>query len=158
MAMLGTCSLTHIYWVTLLPCFTSPLPYWCFLGLPPRSVTFIQILISRCPSGDTNEDSYKIRNESGRGANSNWSLLLPHSGDFEGGVPYQITVTAVSPWGLAPAPSVWKFREELGKWWGWRMEGPGTLAELDPLTFSHQYPWQGQCFGDSRIAPQGPLL
>ncbi|TKC38788.1 hypothetical protein EI555_007147, partial [Monodon monoceros] len=41
----------------------------------------------------------------------NLSAVLP--GDFEGGVPYQITVTAVSPWGLAPAPSVWKFREEL---------------------------------------------
>ncbi|XP_039108240.1 interleukin-27 receptor subunit alpha isoform X1 [Hyaena hyaena] len=41
----------------------------------------------------------------------NLRALLP--GNFEGGVPYRITVTAVSPYGLAPAPSVWKFREEL---------------------------------------------
>ncbi|KAM6216800.1 interleukin-27 receptor subunit alpha [Rhynchocyon petersi] len=41
----------------------------------------------------------------------NLSVLLP--GTFEKGVPYQITVTAVSPRGLAPAPSVWGFTEEL---------------------------------------------
>ncbi|KAB0386271.1 interleukin-27 receptor subunit alpha [Muntiacus reevesi] len=41
----------------------------------------------------------------------NLSAVLPV--DFKEGVPYRITVTMVSPWGLAPAPSVWKFREEL---------------------------------------------
>ncbi|XP_006900881.1 PREDICTED: interleukin-27 receptor subunit alpha [Elephantulus edwardii] len=41
----------------------------------------------------------------------NLSVLLP--GPFEKGVPYQITVTTVSPLGLAPAPSVWGFIEEL---------------------------------------------
>ncbi|KAM9104876.1 LOW QUALITY PROTEIN: interleukin-27 receptor subunit alpha [Megaptera novaeangliae] len=61
----------------------------------------------------------------------NLSAVLP--GDFEGGVPYQITVTAVSPWGLAPAPSVWKFREELVPLAGpmlWRLQDapPGTPA------------------------------
>ena len=46
---------------------------------------------------------YKIRNALGRGASSNSSLLLPYSVDFKEGVPYRITVTAISPWGLAPA-------------------------------------------------------
>ncbi|MEJ1286228.1 interleukin 27 receptor alpha [Cricetulus griseus] len=41
----------------------------------------------------------------------NLSTLLP--GDFEGGVPYRLTVTAVFPGGLAAAPSVWGFIEEL---------------------------------------------
>ncbi|KAL6088188.1 hypothetical protein STEG23_034389 [Scotinomys teguina] len=41
----------------------------------------------------------------------NLSILLP--GDFERGVPYRITVTAVFPGGLAAAPSVWGFTEEL---------------------------------------------
>lgn len=72
----------------------------------------------------------------GEGANSNLSLLFPDPGSFERGVPYRIRVTAVSPGGLYPAPSVWSFREELGKRWGWRMEGPGTTSHLDPLTFS----------------------
>ena len=101
---------------------------------------------------------YTIRNALGRGASSNWSLFLPYSVDFKEGVPYRITVTAISPWGLAPAPSVWKFREELGKWWAWRMEGSETVAELDPLTFSRQYRYRGQWFGESRMPPQGPLL
>ncbi|XP_030880986.1 interleukin-27 receptor subunit alpha [Leptonychotes weddellii] len=59
------------------------------------------------------------------------STLLP--GNFEGGVPYRITVTAVSPWGLAPAPPVWRFREELVPLAGpvlWRLQDapPGTPA------------------------------
>uniref|UniRef100_A0A8C5KRB3 Interleukin 27 receptor, alpha n=1 Tax=Jaculus jaculus TaxID=51337 RepID=A0A8C5KRB3_JACJA len=41
----------------------------------------------------------------------NLSVLL--TGDFKGGVPYRIKVTAVFPGGLAPAPSVWGFVEEL---------------------------------------------
>ncbi|XP_052584498.1 interleukin-27 receptor subunit alpha isoform X1 [Peromyscus californicus insignis] len=41
----------------------------------------------------------------------NLSASLP--GDFEGGVPYRITVTAAFPEGLAAAPSVWGFTEEL---------------------------------------------
>ncbi|XP_026343862.1 interleukin-27 receptor subunit alpha [Ursus maritimus] len=61
----------------------------------------------------------------------NLSALLP--GNFEGGVPYRITVTAVSSWGLAPAPSVWRFREELAPLAGpvlWRLQDapPGTPA------------------------------
>ncbi|XP_004748307.2 interleukin-27 receptor subunit alpha isoform X1 [Mustela putorius furo] len=59
----------------------------------------------------------------------NLSALLP--GNFERGVPYRITVTAVSPWGVAPAPSVWRFREELVPLAGpvlWRLQDapPGT--------------------------------
>ncbi|XP_029774636.1 interleukin-27 receptor subunit alpha isoform X1 [Suricata suricatta] len=59
----------------------------------------------------------------------NLRALLP--GNFEGGIPYRITVTAVSPSGLAPAPSVWKFREELVPIAGpalWRLQDtpPGT--------------------------------
>ncbi|CAK6445411.1 unnamed protein product [Pipistrellus nathusii] len=41
----------------------------------------------------------------------NLSALLPEN--FEKGVPYRVTVTAVSPGGLQSAPSVWAFREEL---------------------------------------------
>ncbi|XP_021079469.1 interleukin-27 receptor subunit alpha [Mesocricetus auratus] len=41
----------------------------------------------------------------------NLSTSLP--GDFEGGVPYRIRVTAVFPGGLAAAPPVWAFIEEL---------------------------------------------
>ena len=64
-------------------------------------------------------------------------MSLHPPGEFEGGVPYRITVTAVSPCGLAPAPSVWRFREELGKWWGWRMVEPSrTVTDLDPLASS----------------------
>ncbi|XP_047632802.1 interleukin-27 receptor subunit alpha [Phacochoerus africanus] len=59
----------------------------------------------------------------------NLSAVLP--GNFTRGVPYRITVTAVSPWGLAPAPSVWKFSEELAPLAGpvlWRLQDapPGT--------------------------------
>ncbi|KAM8764618.1 interleukin-27 receptor subunit alpha [Rhynchonycteris naso] len=59
----------------------------------------------------------------------NLSTLLP--GNFQRGVPYRITVTAVSPGGLNPAPSVWKFREELAPSAGpvlWRLQdaSPGT--------------------------------
>ncbi|XP_004616868.1 interleukin-27 receptor subunit alpha [Sorex araneus] len=50
------------------------------------------------------------------------SALLP--GHFEGGVPYRVTVTAVSLRGLAPAPSVWAFTEELAP-----LKGP-TLQRL----------------------------
>lgn len=57
------------------------------------------------------------------------STVLP--GEFEGGVAYRITVTAVYPGGLAVAPSVWGFREELVPLAGpavWRLpdEPPGT--------------------------------
>lgn len=53
----------------------------------------------------------------------NLSTSLP--GDFEGGVPYRITVTAVFPEGLAAAPSVWGFSEELAPLAGpsvWRLQ------------------------------------
>lgn len=56
--------------------------------------------------GDPSEDLSWVRLPPG-----NRSAVLPV--DFKEGVPYRITVTAISPWGLAPAPSVWKFREEL---------------------------------------------
>ncbi|XP_006779575.1 PREDICTED: LOW QUALITY PROTEIN: interleukin-27 receptor subunit alpha [Myotis davidii] len=61
----------------------------------------------------------------------NLSALLP--GNFKKGVPYRITVTAVSPGGLYPAPSVWTFREELAPLVGpalWRLQdaSPGTLT------------------------------
>uniref|UniRef100_H2QFJ6 Interleukin 27 receptor subunit alpha n=1 Tax=Pan troglodytes TaxID=9598 RepID=H2QFJ6_PANTR len=72
--------------------------------------------------------------------NFNWSgfplgrtscALLP--GNFTVGVPYRITVTAVSASGLASAPSVWGFREELAPLVGptlWRLQDapPGTPA------------------------------
>ncbi|GAB1293378.1 Interleukin-27 receptor subunit alpha [Apodemus speciosus] len=59
----------------------------------------------------------------------NLSTVLP--GQFEGGVPYRITVTAVYSGGLAVAPSVWGFGEELVPLAGpaaWRLpdEPPGT--------------------------------
>ncbi|NP_001412514.1 interleukin-27 receptor subunit alpha isoform 2 precursor [Mus musculus] len=59
----------------------------------------------------------------------NLSTLLP--GEFKGGVPYRITVTAVYSGGLAAAPSVWGFREELVPLAGpavWRLpdDPPGT--------------------------------
>ncbi|XP_004715634.1 interleukin-27 receptor subunit alpha [Echinops telfairi] len=53
----------------------------------------------------------------------NLSVLL--SGNFEKGVPYKITVTAVSPGGVAPAPSIWGFIEELAPLVGpklWRLQ------------------------------------
>ncbi|XP_075403587.1 interleukin-27 receptor subunit alpha [Tenrec ecaudatus] len=53
----------------------------------------------------------------------NLSVLL--SGNFKKGVPYKITVTAVSPGGVAPAPSVWGFIEELAPLVGpklWRLQ------------------------------------
>lgn len=73
----------------------------------------------------------------GGGGQFKLDFAPPHFpiGNFEKGVPYRITVTAVSPEGLYPAPSVWTFREELGKQWGLEMEGSGTLANLDPLGF-----------------------
>ncbi|KAF6094305.1 interleukin 27 receptor subunit alpha [Phyllostomus discolor] len=69
--------------------------------------------------------------------NLSWVRLPPGNlsavlqGHFEGGVPYRITVTAVSPGGLYPAPSVWSFREELAPLVGpvlWRLQDapPGT--------------------------------
>uniref|UniRef100_A0A2I3S6U0 Interleukin 27 receptor subunit alpha n=1 Tax=Pan troglodytes TaxID=9598 RepID=A0A2I3S6U0_PANTR len=53
--------------------------------------------------------------------------------NFTVGVPYRITVTAVSASGLASAPSVWGFREELAPLVGptlWRLQDapPGTPA------------------------------
>nr|XP_031294092.1 interleukin-27 receptor subunit alpha [Camelus dromedarius] len=76
--------------------------------------------------GDPLEDLNWVRLPPGK-----LSAVLP--GDFEGGVPYRITVTAVTPWGLAPSPSVWKFREELAPLAGpvlWRLQDspPGTPA------------------------------
>ncbi|XP_064136868.1 interleukin-27 receptor subunit alpha isoform X1 [Loxodonta africana] len=68
--------------------------------------------------GDTPENLSWVRLPPG-----NLSVLL--SGNFEKGVPYQITVTTVSPWGLAPAPSVWGFIEELAPLMGpelWRLQ------------------------------------
>lgn len=70
------------------------------------------------------------------GANYNWCLLFPCPGNFKEGVPYRITVTAVFSGGMYPAPSIWSFREELGKRWYCGVESPGTPAELDPLAFS----------------------
>ncbi|XP_071068863.1 interleukin-27 receptor subunit alpha isoform X2 [Dasypus novemcinctus] len=60
---------------------------WAADGDPPQSLSWVQL------------------------PPENLSVLLP--GNFQRGVPYRITVTAVSPGGLAPAPSVWGFREEL---------------------------------------------
>ncbi|XP_075832763.1 interleukin-27 receptor subunit alpha isoform X1 [Microtus pennsylvanicus] len=62
---------------------------------------------------------------------ANLSALLP--GDFEGGVPYRVTVTAVFPGGLAAAPSVWGFTKDLVPLAGpavWRLQDdpPGTPA------------------------------
>ncbi|XP_058381506.1 interleukin-27 receptor subunit alpha isoform X4 [Diceros bicornis minor] len=54
----------------------------------------------------------------------NFSALLP--GNFEAGVPYRVTVTAVSPGGVAPAPSLWMFREELDNTLRWKVL-PGVL-------------------------------
>ncbi|KAL0611095.1 Interleukin-27 receptor subunit alpha [Plecturocebus cupreus] len=61
----------------------------------------------------------------------NLSVLLP--GNFTVGVPYRITVTTVSASGLASAPPVWGFREELAPLVGptlWRLQDapPGTPA------------------------------
>lgn len=47
--------------------------------------------------GDPVEDLNWVRLPPG-----NLSAVLPV--DFKEGVPYRITVTAISPWGLAPAP------------------------------------------------------
>ncbi|XP_039322780.1 interleukin-27 receptor subunit alpha isoform X2 [Saimiri boliviensis] len=61
----------------------------------------------------------------------NLSALLP--GNFTVGIPYRITVTTVSASGLASAPPVWGFREELTPLVGptlWRLQDapPGTPA------------------------------
>uniref|UniRef100_A0A8D1P143 Interleukin-27 receptor subunit alpha n=1 Tax=Sus scrofa TaxID=9823 RepID=A0A8D1P143_PIG len=88
--------------------------------------------------GDPLEDLSWVRLPPG-----NLSAVLP--GNFTRGVPYRITVTAVSPWGLAPAPSVWKFREEL-------VSGSTRTITLPDL------PW-GSCklwVTASTIAGQGP--
>ncbi|EPY85467.1 interleukin-27 receptor subunit alpha precursor, partial [Camelus ferus] len=88
--------------------------------------------------GDPLEDLSWVRLPPGK-----LSAVLP--GDFEGGVPYRITVTAVTPWGLAPSPSVWKFREEL-------VSGSTQTITLPDL------PW-GPCelwVTASTIAGQGP--
>lgn len=137
-------------------CFSFPisLPRWpsgCFLGLLPRQMTYTRILFSACPSGDPNEG-----NMWGRRGQFKLDFAPPHfpTENFEKGVPYRITVTAVSPGGLYPAPSVWTFREELGKQWGWKMEGPGTLANLDPLALSPA-PLVGPALWRLQDAPPG---
>uniref|UniRef100_A0A250YKI6 Interleukin-27 receptor subunit alpha n=1 Tax=Castor canadensis TaxID=51338 RepID=A0A250YKI6_CASCN len=76
--------------------------------------------------GDPQENLSWVRLSPG-----NLSALL--SGNFEEGVPYRITVTAVSPAGLSPAPSVWVFTKELAPLLGpalWRLQDdpPGTPA------------------------------
>ncbi|XP_064237839.1 interleukin-27 receptor subunit alpha isoform X3 [Aotus nancymaae] len=82
----------------------------------------------------------------------NLSALLP--GNFTVGVPYQITVTTVSALGLASAPPIWGFREELGKKWGWRMGAPGTQANLDLLP-SSPAPLVGPTLWRLQDAPPG---
>lgn len=76
--------------------------------------------------GDRLEDLSWVRLPPG-----NLSALLP--GNFEEGVPYRITVTAVFSGGMYRAPSVWSFREELAPLAGpapWRLQDapPGTPA------------------------------
>ncbi|ELV14334.1 Interleukin-27 receptor subunit alpha [Tupaia chinensis] len=98
-------------------------------GRPELLVTWQQ------GSGETQEHVVDWAQDGDPLENFNWiwvppgnlSALLP--GTFTGGVPYRITVTAVSPWGLAPASSVWGFREELGPAL-WRLpdDPPGTPA------------------------------
>ncbi|XP_008853736.1 interleukin-27 receptor subunit alpha isoform X2 [Nannospalax galili] len=83
-------------------------------------------VVDWAPDGDSPENISWIHLPAG-----NHSTLLP--GDFEGGVPYRITVTAVFPGGMAPAPSVWGFIEELVPLAGptlWRLQDdpPGTPA------------------------------
>lgn len=65
----------------------------------------------------------------------NWTRLPPEnlstllSGDFQAGVPYRITVTAVYSGGLAAAPSVWGFIKELAPLAGpavWRLPDDPT--------------------------------
>ncbi|XP_039738667.1 interleukin-27 receptor subunit alpha isoform X1 [Pteropus medius] len=86
--------------------------------------------------GDPLEDLNWVRLPPGK-----LSALLP--GNFEGGVPYRITVTAVSPGGLYSAPSVWWFREELAPLAGpvlWRLQDapPGTPAIAWGVVPRHQ--------------------
>ncbi|XP_023575935.1 interleukin-27 receptor subunit alpha isoform X2 [Octodon degus] len=81
-----------------------------------------EYVVAWAPDGKDPEDIHWIRLPPG-----NHSVVLP--GNFTRGVPYRITVTAVFPEGLAPAPSVWGFGEELAP-----VEGP-VLWRLpdDPL-------------------------
>ncbi|KAG8521290.1 Interleukin-27 receptor subunit alpha, partial [Galemys pyrenaicus] len=113
----------------------------------PGSGELREHVVDWVPDGDSLKDFSWIRLPPG-----NLSVLLP--GNFQGGVPYRITVTAVSPWGLAPAPSIWKFIEELGKRWGERMEGPGTPVDLDQLTFPLE-PLEGPKLQRLQDAPSG---
>ncbi|XP_011837204.1 PREDICTED: interleukin-27 receptor subunit alpha [Mandrillus leucophaeus] len=90
----------------------------------------------------------------------NFSALLP--GNFTVGVPYRITVTAVSALGLAPAPSIWGFREELVPLVGptlWRLQDapPPVSGNTQSVTLP-DLPW-GPCelwVTASTIAGQGP--
>ncbi|XP_048651248.1 interleukin-27 receptor subunit alpha isoform X2 [Marmota marmota marmota] len=84
----------------------------------------LEHVVDWAQDGDTLEDLNWVRLPPG-----NLSALLP--GTFKGGVPYRITVTAVFPGGLAPASSVWAFREERAPLAGptlWRLQDdpPGT--------------------------------
>uniref|UniRef100_A0A8D2DZC8 Interleukin-27 receptor subunit alpha n=1 Tax=Sciurus vulgaris TaxID=55149 RepID=A0A8D2DZC8_SCIVU len=86
----------------------------------------LEYVVDWAQDGDPLEDLNWVRLSPG-----NLSAFLP--GTFKGGVPYRVTVTAVSPGGLAPAPSVWGFREELAPLAGptiWRLQDdpPGTPA------------------------------
>ncbi|KAM6149053.1 interleukin-27 receptor subunit alpha, partial [Erethizon dorsatum] len=65
-----------------------------------------EYVVAWAPDGKAPEDISWTRLPPG-----NHSAVLP--GNFTRGVPYRITVTAVFLEGLAPAPSVWGFGEEL---------------------------------------------
>ncbi|XP_005381137.1 PREDICTED: interleukin-27 receptor subunit alpha isoform X2 [Chinchilla lanigera] len=65
-----------------------------------------EYVVAWAPDGKVPEDISWTRLPPG-----NLSAVLP--GNFTRGVPYRITVTAVFPEGLAPAPSAWGFGEEL---------------------------------------------
>ncbi|XP_069914985.1 interleukin-27 receptor subunit alpha isoform X2 [Oryctolagus cuniculus] len=78
-----------------------------------------------------------------------WARLPPRrlsallAGNFTEGVPYRITVTAVSPGGVAPAPPVWGFTQELAPVIGpalWRLrdDPPGTPAVAWAVVPRHQ--------------------
>lgn len=130
--------------------FHAPSALLLFSAVTAQKKRFSSPLSPRAPS----EERPPQQGGSGEGSRANRSLPLPRPGRFEAGVPYRITVTAVSPGGLAPAPSVWVFGEELGKRWGWGMEGPGTPADLDPLA-SSPAPLAGPALWRLQDAPPG---
>ena len=146
-----------VYWLLFFPGFATPLTSGVFSGVTSwindsnadldLSVSVWKpkwkLLLRRKPVGEEEPPWTGL-----------CSYLAPIPGSFEGGAPYRITVTAVSPGGLYPAPSVWSFREELGKLWGWKMEGPGTAADLDPLAFSAA-PLVGPALWRLQDAPPG---